>query len=61
MYIYRKLNLALQVLNSVLPVQVSDTVFTGIGWYRYRPLFWYRCISNAYQFILAINYYKESK
>ena len=43
--------------NPVLPVQVSDSVLTGIGWYRYRPskiyeyqyrpLYWYRCISTC--------------
>ena len=39
-YIYGKLNPSLQVLepwNSVFPVQVSDSVLTGIGQYRYRP------------------------
>ena len=45
-----------QDLDSVLPVQVLDSVLTGIGIgigplkkyeYRYRPLFWYRCISKS--------------
>ena len=31
MYLYGKLNPALQVLDSVLPVQVLDSVLTGIG------------------------------